>query len=333
MTQKLRVGVAFIGAGAVAEMHYQALQSCQAARLTGIYRRDRVECERRAREWGVTAYQSIDELLADPMVDAVFVLSPVEYHHVQAIQALRAGKHVLIEKPVSTTVGSVYEIASVAREVDRVCMPAHNYIYQPDLWRARRLIANGDLGKICAAWINFILFHSEDLAAHYPGVLHQIMTHHAYTILYLLGRPERVTAFASRLHYERLDREDQVTVVLEMPDGAQVNLFASFAMDDPTSTPWSFLIKILGTKGGIQYSWRDAIFSRALGTLSAAYVPYEESYAYEDQYFLERCIGRGESPLSTMEDAAGAQEIIDAAAESITGRTTICLRDLHRDRR
>src|SRR5215210_2880787 len=99
--QEPAIGVAFIGAGAVAELHHLALQSCPGARLTGIYRRDRQACARRAEEWGVTGYGSIDDLLGDPAVDAVFVLSPVEDHHTHAIQALRAGKHVLIEKPVS----------------------------------------------------------------------------------------------------------------------------------------------------------------------------------------------------------------------------------------
>lgn len=325
--QEQAVGIAFIGAGAVAELHHLALQSCPGARLTGIYRRDRQACARRAEEWGVAAYGSIDELLGDPAVDAVFVLSPVEDHHTHAVQALRAGKHVLIEKPVSLTAASVREIAAVAAEVGRVCMPAHNYIYQPDLQRARRLIADGDLGTICAAWVTFILFHSEELAAHYPGVLRQIMTHHVYVVLYLLGRPARVGAFASRLHYEQLEREDQVTMLLEMPGGAQVNLFASFAMDDPTSNPWSFLVKVLGTNGGVQYSWRDAVFTRLLGTLPLAYVPYEESYLNEDRHFVEQCIRGGRPPLSTMEDAAVAQEVLDLAAESIARGQVLALDD------
>jgi predicted dehydrogenase len=321
------IGVAFIGAGAVAEMHHQALQSCPGARLVGFYRPNQAAREERARAWGVKAYRSPDELLSDPAIDAVFVLSPVENHHEQAIQALRAGKHVLVEKPVSLSVESIREIDREARAAGRVCMPAHNYIYQPDLWRARRLIANGDLGTICAAWVNFILYHSEELASHYPGVLRQIMTHHVYVVLYLLGRPERVTAFASRLHYRELDREDQVTIVLQMPGGAQVHLFASFAMDDATSNPWSFLVKVLGTNGGTQYSWRDAVFNRPLGTLPLAYVPYEESYTLEDQHFVERCVRAGEAPLSTMEDAAWAQVILDCAAESIATERAIRVPD------
>ena len=160
------IGVPFVGAGAVAEMHQLALWSCPEACLVGIYRRDQADHENRAREWGVTAHYSFDELLADPVVDAVFVLSPLEDHHVQAIRALCAGNHVLVEKSVSTTAASVRELAAVAREVGRVCMPAHNYIYQPYPWRARRLIANGDLGTVCAAWVNYFMYHSEELASH-----------------------------------------------------------------------------------------------------------------------------------------------------------------------
>ncbi len=125
--QESLLGVAFIGAGAVAELHHLALQRWPRTRLTGIYRRDRAACARRAAAWGVTAYGSVDELLGDPSVDAVFVLSPVEDHHTHAIQALRIGKHVLIEKPVSLMAASVREIARVAQAAGRVCMLAHNY--------------------------------------------------------------------------------------------------------------------------------------------------------------------------------------------------------------
>lgn len=311
------VGIGFVGAGAVAEMHEQALRDIPGARLIGIYRRNRAELHARAARWNCAPFERLEDLLADPRIGAVFILSPLEDHHDQAMQALAAGKHVLIEKPVSTSAASVRQIAAEAARRNLVCMPAHNYIYQPDLWRAKRLIQNGALGRIVAGWVNFILFHDEELASHYPGVMRQIMTHHLYCTLYLLGRPRRVVALTSCLHYQKLDREDQVAMALEMESGALVNLFASFACNDETSQPWSFNIKVLGTNGGVHYNWRDAVFFRKLGTLPWAFVPYEESYTHEDRFFIERCLARGEAPLSSMEDAAVAQEIIEAAEESV----------------
>lgn len=312
------LGVAFVGAGAVAELHHQALTGLESASLRGFY-----DPASERPEWNVRAYGSYAELLGDPGVEAVFILSPVELHVEHALTALEAGRHVLVEKPVALSPNDCRRLATTAAQRSLVCMPGHNYVYQPDLWRARRLIERGELGRICATWVTFLIEHSETLAARYPGVLRQIMTHHVYTLLYLLGRPARLSAFASRLHYERLEREDQVLIAIEMPSGALVSLFGSFAADDHTSNPWTFLVKVVGTRGGVSFSWRDAFFLRPVGTLANGLAVYEESFTYQARHFVENCVGSGEAPLSTLEDAALAQEIIEAAERAIAQRQVI----------
>jgi predicted dehydrogenase len=310
------VGVAFVGCGMVSELHHLAVTGITAARLVGVYDSDGERAAARARAWGTRAYASLEELLADEDVTAVFVLSPAEYHREHALAALRHGKHVLIEKPVGDSVPEILEIAEAAERAGRVAMPGHNYIYQPDVWRARRLIQQGDLGRICVTWITYIIHHPEAVAVHYHGVLRQILTHHLYLLLYLVGRPVRLWATRQSLHYERLTREDQATIVAELADGSVAHLFASFAADDPTSNPWTFLVKVLGTRGGVSLSWRDAVFQRPLGTLNVAIAPYEETYSYEVEHFITRCIGHGEEPRSTLLDAARVQHLVDRAERS-----------------
>jgi predicted dehydrogenase len=319
------LGIGFVGAGAVAELHHLALQGIPSAKLVALADPDLQRRTNRATEWGIRTHASAEDLVADPQVEAVFVLSPLETHDKAVRAAIAAGKHVLIEKPVGTSATEVRALADLATAAQVVCMPAHNYIYTPELWRARRLISEGALGTICAAWITFLFYHSEELAAHYPGVLRQILTHHFYAVLYLLGRPRRLTALKSRLHYKSLDREDQVMIILEMGDGALVHLCASFAVDDNTSSPWSFLIKVLGTQGGVVHSWRDAFFQRPLGTMNWGIAAYEESFAYEDRHFIAACRGEGAPPLSTMEDAAVAQELIEAAELALAEGRTLTL--------
>ncbi len=304
----------------VAELHVQALAEIPEARLVGLYRRDEVQRARRATDWGVRSYGSYHDLLADPDVDAVFVLASLDAHLPLALEAIEAGKHVLIEKPVSRSVAEIEEMAAEATASGVVCMPGHNYVYQPELWRAKRLISRGDLGTICATWVNYVIFHSEQLASVYPGVVRQILTHHFYTLLYLLGQPARLAAFDSRLHYERLSVEDQVAVLLQYNDGSVASLFASFATDDRSSNPWTFLVKVLGTDGSVQCSWRDAYFERALGSLSYGLPMYEESYLHEDRHFVETCLGRQAGPLSTMADAAAAQAMVEATESAIRER-------------
>ena len=317
------VGIAFIGAGAVSQWHADAVKACAAARLIGVFDPQLERAAQAAQAYGCGHYETLDALLNDDAVQAAVVLSPLTSHAQHAIQALQAGKHVLIEKPVATSLAEVEVIARAAELAQRVCMPAHNYIYAPQLRSAKKLMDEGAFGHIVSAWIIYTLHHPTDIAAKYPGVLRQILTHHFYSLLYLLGMPKRISALASetRTGSDHLDREDQVTLIAEMPNGALVNLFASFAADDQTSDPWTVIYKLIGTAGGSVYSWRDSVRLNGGAGLAWRYPAYEESFAHELDYFVRHCILNGEPPLSTIHDALLAQRLIEAAEVSIqTGR-------------
>jgi len=310
-----RRGVGFIGVGAVAELHRRALEGSRAGRLVAVWGPAPSDRER-ARAWGVRLHRGPRELVEDPEVEAVFVLSPLETHRELALLALEARKPVLVEKPVAASAAEVLELERRAAELGVACVPGHNYVYDPALQRGRRLIAAGELGRICMTWIVYAIRHSEELAARYPGVLWQIMPHHLYTLLYLVGQPRRVVALSTRPPDRQLDREEQVALQLEMADGSLAQLFASFAADDETSQPWTFMVKTLGTAGGFVHTWRDAVVARSIGTHARAYVSYEESFRNQDEHFLARCL-EGDAPLSSLRDAYLVQVVVEAAARSI----------------
>ncbi len=140
MSNEVKVGVAFVGAGLVAHMHARAVAACDGAELIGAYDPIPSHAEAITQQYGGQAFQTLDQLLADPAIHAVHVLTPPAAHVETALAALRAGKHALIEKPVADTVGELEQLKQTAHEQGRVCMPAHNYIYVPSLRRAKRLI-------------------------------------------------------------------------------------------------------------------------------------------------------------------------------------------------
>src|SRR5258706_533304 len=129
--------------------------------------------------------------------------SPLEQHVEQAVEAVKKGKNVIVEKPVGFNSQEISRLGWAAQKNKCICVSLINYIYNPEVRRIKRLIEAGDLGKICAAWINFIIHHPEEIAAHYPGVLRQVVTHHFYTLLYLLGKPKRLYASETRLIYHK----------------------------------------------------------------------------------------------------------------------------------
>lgn len=316
MTNSKKIGVAFIGAGIVAEMHGRGVARCKQAEFMGAFDPDSAKAKAIGSKFGGQAFESMEQLLDDPRVEAVHVLTPLKAHLRCALAALGAGKHVLIEKPVSHEVNDLTKLKVAAAKADRVCMPAHNYIYVPSIQRTKRLIDDGRLGDIYAMWIIWNYYHSEEVGARYGSVLQQTCVHHAYSVLYLLGKPTQVTAMKSCVHYEGIDVDDQASIICKMPNGAMANLWCSFAFDDPTSDPWMALYKVIGSKGGTCYTWSDAQLKDDSGPLRG--VPcYEDGFLGEVDHFINRCIIAGEPPLSTIDDAIDALKIIQTAERAI----------------
>ena len=310
-----RVGIAFAGAGIVAEMHGRGVSANQSATLAGVYDPDRNKAAAIAAKFGGRVFSSLEDLLSDSSVDAVNVLTPTQHHVPIAIACLNAGKHVLVEKPVASSRKELDLLQEAAKRSGCVCMPAHNYIYVPSLERAKRLVESGKLGKIASLWVLYNIFHAEEVAAIYGGVLRAVCMHHVYSLLYLLGRPHRLSSMTSRVHYKNLQCEDQAMITCEMAEGAIANLWCSFAASDPTNDPWTVLYKILGTKGAISYSWNEAQFEDHCGP--AWGMPcYEEGFIEEIGYFVTQCILEGKPPRSTLDDAADALSVLEAAERS-----------------
>ena len=103
--------------------------------MEGVYSRTRARAEEFAAKWGAPrTYTSLDALCADPVIEAVYVASPNACHEAQAIALLKAGKHVLCEKPIAPDSAALARMARAARETGRVLMeammPAHTPAYR-----------------------------------------------------------------------------------------------------------------------------------------------------------------------------------------------------------
>lgn len=308
--------IALLGAGDVANLHAQAVTACEGAELAGLWNRSLERGQEKSALFGCRLYESAAAAVGDPSVDAVLVLTNVETHHHYARLALDAGKHVLIEKPVAVNADQVEDLRDTAAARGLQCMPGHNYIYEPGVMRAREQLQSGRLGTLVSLYVLFNIAHSEEIAERYPGVITQIMTHHAYILLYLAGRPVRLSAMKARLHYERIAQEDLAMVNLQLEEGALAHFCASFAADDHAGDPWTMMIKIIGTQGATRYSYRDWVEYRAGTAHSQLYAAYPASICNEIEYFVQRCIGRGEAPLSTIQDARTALDIVAACEHS-----------------
>lgn len=121
MTQPLRVGV--IGTGSLGYHHARILRDVSGIVFQGFFESDADRAGTVARELGLRAYPSVEALLAD--VDAVSIVVPTSFHHAVAKQALEAGKHILIEKPITVTLEEADELLAIAERNGRFIQIGH----------------------------------------------------------------------------------------------------------------------------------------------------------------------------------------------------------------
>jgi predicted dehydrogenase len=147
MTAKLRVAV--IGAGYWGPNLARNFSSSADWTLVAICDLDGARAEALAAKVGhVDVHTDLDELLARDDVDAVAIATPARTHHAVVLAALRAGKHVVVEKPLADTRERAIEMIAEADNRGLVLMADHTYCYTPAVLKIRELIAEGSLGDI-----------------------------------------------------------------------------------------------------------------------------------------------------------------------------------------
>lgn len=320
------IGIGIIGAGEISVLQAKAIRAIPSARLVGLWNRNPERAEARAKEEGCKRYMSPKDLVADPEIDAVLVLTNLETHLEYAKLAMEAGKHVLVEKPLCASVADIEEMKACSLRTKRVCMPGHNMIHEDGLARARALVQSGELGKIVSCYVMYNIQHSEERASTLPGVVRHILSHNLYTMIYLVGRPARVQAFKANRHYEKIDKEDIALVNIELENGGLAHLCASFAADDLSSSPWSFMVKVMGTKGTTSYTYNDWVQAGRGISHSRTFTAYQETITNEVRFFVERCIIGGEAPPSDLDDALWAMKATDGIEKSIKDGLSVTLK-------
>src|SRR5690348_9217387 len=202
-----------------------AIQAESRCNLYGIVTRDPSKAAPypAARVW-----TSLDEALTDPAVHAVYVATPVSLHALQTIQSLKAGKHVICEKPMTMNEPEAREIVRAAEETGKTLGIAYYRRCYPKIQRAKRLIEQGVIGKpVVAELTNHMWFDGSgdrgwlfDPAKAGGGPLFDIASHRIDVLNYLFGKPLRVKGQLSNVvhHYPV---EDNATVMIEYESGVR----------------------------------------------------------------------------------------------------------------
>jgi|AP45_3_1055517.scaffolds.fasta_scaffold11558_2 predicted dehydrogenase len=157
---KLRVGI--VGAGNIAELHALGYEKENRAEIVAICDPDEDAAIRRSLDWGAKVYYNqFADMLADQSIDAVEILTPNYLHASQVIQALQAGKHVSVERPLATTIEDADKVLAAAKASGKVFQVFEPCLYYKPLLDARNLIDAGEIGTPTGLRIDAVIGRSE----------------------------------------------------------------------------------------------------------------------------------------------------------------------------
>jgi predicted dehydrogenase len=180
------IGIAIVGFGYWGPNVVRNILERPEFRLVGLCELDANRSnEFEGRHPGVRIESDLDELLLDPRIQAVAIATPPRTHHELVRRALQAGKHVLVEKPLATSVADAEDLIVRAEEAGVVLMPGHTFVYSPSVNKVRELIRSGEMGEvyfITSSRMNLGLYQRD-------GVIRDLAPHDLSILLYWLDRP------------------------------------------------------------------------------------------------------------------------------------------------
>jgi len=231
---------------------FPAIQAQPRCNLYGVVTRDPAK----AATYNTRIFGTLDDALADAGVHAVYVATPVFLHAPQTIQALRAGKHVICEKPMAMNEAEARSMVRAGEESGTIFGVAYYRRCYPKIQRAKQLLESGAIGQpFFAELTNYMWFDGSgdrgwlfDPAKAGGGPLFDIASHRIDVLNFLFGQPLRVSGQLSNLvhHYAV---EDNATVMIEYAGGVRgvvdVRWHSNVKRDE---------CRIRGTEGEIEMS-------------------------------------------------------------------------------
>jgi predicted dehydrogenase len=296
------LGVGIIGAGAFAVQHARAVAAVSGVRVVAASARTPERLLRFTAEHGGTGYRDYHELLADPAVDAVCIVLPNDLHAEAAIAAARAGKAVMVEKPMTSTLADADAIVRVVGETGVPFMVAHPYRFMRAYAEAIRLIREGAIGRpvvATAAMVKDWTFSVREPWHLAPGG-GMWLTNGCHLVdrlcLVLDAVPTDVRAImAARFHPQEAD---DFGVGLVGFEGGAVGFARAIGYSAGARDDWT---EVQGTEGALRVNHTDGLFIGKRDEWEAVLPepsPQLDAIVAEWEAFLPHARGEAPSPVT-----------------------------------
>lgn len=250
---------AIIGTGSIADIHAKAINAIAGSSLIGVFSRSFAKADAFAKENNTRAYESLDEMLANPDIDIVTIATPSGAHLEPAIAAIHAGKHVLVEKPLEITTERIDRMIAAANEKGVVLAAILNRRFNPAMDAFKEASDSGRFGKLTSAstymkWYRDQKYYDSaewrgTWALDGGGALMNQGIHSIDSLLHLAGPVKSIQANTACLAHEGIEVEDIAAVILEFANGARGVIEGSTCTWSKNGHPAR--IQLSGTEGSI----------------------------------------------------------------------------------
>jgi len=350
LAKKDKIGFAIVGCGMISEFQSQAIGALPDAEVVAYY--DAVEdlAAKRAEEYGARAYADLEALLEAPGVDVVSICTPSGSHLEPALASARAGKHIMVEKPLEITVERVDEITAACRKAGVTLGAIFPRRFQESSRILKDAIDRGRFGRIVLGDVYIKWYRTQ---AYYDkggwrgtwkldggGALMNQGIHGIDLLQWLLGGIQEVTAFVGTLAHD-IEVEDVATVAIRFHNGAlgviegttgswpgtkiRIEIGGSegsVVMEDETLLSWQFEKEESGDEEvRKKFGPRDDLAGG--GAADPGSISFEgHRLQFED---FVKALRTGEKPFCAGEDARAAVAIVRGIYESAQGRRVVAI--------
>jgi predicted dehydrogenase len=340
------VNFGVIGAGGIAfRKTIPGMLKAKNCRLAAVM--DVANVDRVAEAFGVEkAYTHVEDLLADPQVDAVYIASPVSFHAKQIAMAAKAGKHVLCEKPLTMNLRQGQTAIAACKKHGVFLQEGYMMKFHGAHHRIKELIGEGRLGRLTYLRAQLSCWYPpiagawrQDPKTGGGGALIDMATHLYDLLEHFAGPVKRITALTGRLVHS-YKSEDASTTLLEFKSGAQATVDCFFCIPDEASCT---RLEIYGSQGAILtegtigqgsggqmrgiFGLGDTVYDSAQNKdVARCFKPirfrHVNPYTAECEYFAN-CILRNQPPQ--INNADNALRILELATHAYASSRSRCV--------
>lgn len=319
MTNTLKLGI--LGAARISQIAlYDPVADTDGVEIVSIAARDKDRAHVHAGAQGIpVVHDSYEALLADPNVDAVYNPLPISLHHRWTVAALKAGKHVLSEKPFAANADLARDIASVQQETGLVCMEAFHWRYHPLVAEMADILQSGILGEITEIDSGFNVEipsdnevrHSYELAG---GALMDLGCYPVQWVRFACGGEP--TVVSAQMQQGRPNVDVDTRIELECPGGIPARIQTVMTM----GVERQIWLAVYGTKSSMhvdnplapQFGSRLTVTAVSGEVLRDEEVPGKTTYHHQLEAFVD-AVQNGTTVPTGGADSVSNMVVIDAA--------------------